>query len=754
MCRRSVPSDDDDDDLDLCDVPEAAGADGGGPSEPFDPLTLGVAQRAAAPPLFRAAETTKEWVEHGWHGRSAQAAEPSLIPAARIWHDLACHAELDGTPFLSPHLADAACCLPGAVAALAFLSLPFAHAAPHAVGAAGAGVTVTTSGHALAACVEIAPVDGPPSEQVLLGQSYFQADDRWAYEGSERVDKPVLGEMVRGVVYTCRVVVNNPTSRRQLVAILHQIPVGAIAVGGGVGTCTERRGLEPYESAALEFSFYWPQPGAYAHYGAQVTRAAGGPHALLAAVAPRTLVVASAPSDVDADSWTVTAQRGSLDAVCAFLAARNLGRVELGAIAWRCRERGAFERITAVLAERRVVDTTLWAYALVHADAPRAREWLAALGGAGLGDVGPAFACALVEFEPAEHGAYEHLEYGPLINARAHRLGEQRRIANEALGAQWRSFLLQLAHRPAPRAEDELAASHYLFAMDRPDEAIARLARVDASRLETRGSLQLRYMRAYAAVLTGELPVARAHLAGLADHPVERWRARFAALKALLDEASGGPPAAVTDADSRDQAMAAAARHSPTVSVSVDARAGAVVIAHSAQLEHAELRFYRVDLELLFSRQPFFGADSSRFAFIAPTQAERVPLGAQSPTSWPLPAELRRHSVVIEAVAGSARDVCTHFAHELLLSVVASHGQLRVSHAPSGAARIAAYVKCYARYHDGGVHFYKDGYTDLCGRFDYATLSTDDLDRVERFALLVVDDSAGSTVVEAAPPAR
>jgi hypothetical protein len=78
-----------------------------------------------------------------------------------------------------------------------------------------------------------------------------------------------------------------------------------------------------------------------------------------------------------------------------------------------------------------------------------------------------------------------------------------------------------------------------------------------------------------------------------------------------------------------------------------------------------------------------------------------------------------------------------------------------VRHARTGAARAAAYVKCYARYRGGGVvHFFKDGYTDLCGHFDYVTLSTDDLDRVERFALLVVDDDAGATVVEAAPPAR
>ena len=69
------------------------------------------------------------------------------------------------------------------------------------------------------------------------------------------------------------------------------------------------------------------------------------------------------------------------------------------------------------------------------------------------------------------------------------------------------------------------------------------------------------------------------------------------------------------------------------------------------------------------------------------------------------------------------------------------------------AALPAAYVKVYAR-SAGRVAFYKDGYTDLAGRFDYATLSTDDLDRVERFAILVVADDAGATVTEAAPPPR
>ena len=62
------------------------------------------------------------------------------------------------------------------------------------------------------------------------------------------------------------------------------------------------------------------------------------------------------------------------------------------------------------------------------------------------------------------------------------------------------------------------------------------------------------------------------------------------------------------------------------------------------------------------------------------------------------------------------------------------------------------YVKAYARFKDGNVGFYKDGYTDIRGKFDYASLSTSDLDNVDRFAILVMSEEFGSDVYEANPP--
>ncbi len=64
------------------------------------------------------------------------------------------------------------------------------------------------------------------------------------------------------------------------------------------------------------------------------------------------------------------------------------------------------------------------------------------------------------------------------------------------------------------------------------------------------------------------------------------------------------------------------------------------------------------------------------------------------------------------------------------------------------------YIKVYAQLNDGRVEFYKDGYTDLRGRFDYTSLNTNELDFTAKFALLVLSDQRGAVVREADPPKR
>ena len=50
--------------------------------------------------------------------------------------------------------------------------------------------------------------------------------------------------------------------------------------------------------------------------------------------------------------------------------------------------------------------------------------------------------------------------------------------------------------------------------------------------------------------------------------------------------------------------------------------------------------------------------------------------------------------------------------------------------------------------------FYKDGYTDLRGTFNYLSLNTEQIYKVKKFYLFVSDETMGALVKEVNPPSN
>jgi hypothetical protein len=725
-------------------------------------LERDLARRTEAAPMFRAADKAQEWAEHNWWHRTPAQVEADMIAPSRLWRDLADHTT---GPFLSPALGLATGSFAEAMCALAVTDLPFV-APRHAITSDGPRLTIVAAGNALAGSSQLAFGElVPGGAPLVVGMSYVRADDRHDWSSGEPVDKYVDGPLAAGVVYTCQVVLANPTSSRQRVAALVQIPRGSIALAGARPTHTIDALLEPYGTHGHEVSFYFPAPGRWSHFPVHVSR--GGQ--IIAAAPGRQLEVRADAAAPDARSWPSLAQRGELADVVAHLATANLATIDVSRVAWRLRDRAAYDAILGALEARCAFDATLWGYALLHADPPRIRTWLRAQaadleaagpvldmidlersetgGGAPDGSAGAAWGSAPRGIDAEDLGDYEHLELAPLINARTHRLGPTVRILNAGLAAQYTQFLDLVAHRRAPTPDDLLAAAHYLLAQDRVPAALAALARVNPAAIA--GRMQHDYLAAYTACLTGELGRARELATRWRDHPVDRWRLRFAALAAMLDELDGAAPE-VTDPRSRDQQHAELAARQPAFDVAVD-RDGVVV--HSQHVAALELRFFEMDIELLFSRQPFMHSDVSRLSYIEPAHREAITgPPAEHRVAWPAP--LRGKNVVVEAVGAGLRKAKTHYANDLVTTLSHQYGRLRIQRASNRTPLAATYVKVYARLRAGQVVFYKDGYTDLRGWFDYASLSTTELDAVERFAILVCSDHAGAAILEAGAPAR
>ena len=145
----------------------------------------------------------------------------------------------------------------------------------------------------------------------------------------------------------------------------------------------------------------------------------------------------------------------------------------------------------------------------------------------------------------------------------------------------------------------------------------------------------------------------------------------------------------------------------------------------------------------------------NQFSMIQPNAAldTKLPAGKNVHTV-DLPEAFRDKNVMVEVTGAGVTRMQAYYPHSLGIQVMENYGQLRVTHDQTGKALPKVYVKVYARMQGGGVQFYRDGYTDLRGRFDYTSLSTDELDRVERFAILILSDEHGAVVREVAPPKR
>jgi hypothetical protein len=700
------------------------------------------ARRQAVRQLYRTLDQTQEWAENNYYKLTVDQQGPGLVTINRFWRDYARHD--DRSPFLSRHLAEASRNFTEAMCALSVLDLPFEPSKPETI-FTGARMELKPKDRAIVFHREIKPAEASPEKvPVLVSQNFLRDSDRFRYEGEERFDKYVTEEFLVHVVYVCQVVLTNPTSSTHKLDLLLQVPVGALPAKNGFQTKGVHVELAPYAAQKLEYAFYFPAAGTYEHYPVHVSRN----EQLVASATPWPLKVVERLSKVDESSWEYLSQHADHPATMRYLEEHNVDRLDLAKVAWRMRDEKFYGPALDLLAKRHVYHDVLWSYSVHHKDAVRARDyvlhqedWLRRCG-LRLDD-------GALSVDPVARGWHEHLEYAPLVNARAHRLGAARKILNDRFAAQYARLMSILRYRAKANDDDLLAVTYYLFLQDRVEEALATFDRVRRDAIDAK--IQYDYLKVYAEFYRERPKAARAVAEKYRDYPVERWRKLFGNALAQLDEIEG-EGAAVVDPEDRDQRQGRLAATASSFDFSIEDR---TVTLRFQNLERVRVNYYRMDLELLFSRQPFVPEQSDRFGFIMPNRADDVALPKKGGVhAFPLPAEFNGANVVFEVVADGRRASKPCFAHELAVQVVEAYGQVKVSHRGTRKPLAKAYVKAYARTKDGSVRFYKDGYTDLRGRFDYSSLSTDDLDRVDRFALLVLSDAHGAVVQEAAPPKR
>ncbi len=697
-------------------------------------------KRDAIRQLYRKLETTKEWVENNYYHKLIQEQAADLIQIDVFWKD---YARWDGNgKFLSGNLSEAGDSFTEIMLALAVLDLPF-KAGEHEYSYEDGTMVFKAASDVILFHKQVQEAKGEIEKSVLLiNQSFFARDDRYRYENNERFDKFVTKEFEKGRVYGCQLVLTNPTSTRRKVDVLQQIPAGAIPVLRGMQTKSRHAVLDPYSTQSMEYYFYFPAEGEYPHFPVHVAQEE---QVVAAGDAFRFKVVAEV-DEIDKGSWEHVSQFGTKADVVEFLNAHNIDRLKIDMIAWRMGDKAYFKKITALLEDRKIYNNTIWSYSLKHNIPSRIREYLPHTSFAN--KCGVIIESPLLDLDPIIRHMYEHKEYWPLVNARVFKLGNKRKILNRQFYAQYESFMKALTYRQALTDDDEMAVVVYMLLQDRIDDAMRYYEAIDASKLEM--GIQYDYMSAYMAFYREKPAEAKKIATKYKDYPVDRWRNLFGDVLAQCEEISG-KSAGVVDDEDRSQTQTKLADTSPRIQLDME---GNILKVEHANLKGCTINYYPMDIELLFSRKPFVQDVGTQFTVIKPNQSDYVKLSGDKMTEITVPRTLKNRNLMIEVVGAGISRLKAYYPNALKVDMIETYGQLRVADKNTGKALSKVYVKVYARNGRGQVKFYKDGYTDLRGRFDYTSLNTDEIDSVDHFAILILSDSNGAMVREASPPKR
>ena len=226
--------------------------------------------RQQARQLFRQVDKTQEWAENNYYQLPIEQQNADLVTVNAFWRDYA--RTTPGQPFYSQHLADASRNFTEMMFALAVLDLPF-EPGKHETEFEGPKLKFAASRPSIVFHEEIKPA----GEQERIRRSWSaRTSSRPATAirivENEQVDKYVTEEFLVHTVYGCQMVVTNPTSSRQKLDVLLQIPLGALPVRNGQATRSVAIDLQPFATQTLEYYFYFPAPGKFTHYPVHVSK--------------------------------------------------------------------------------------------------------------------------------------------------------------------------------------------------------------------------------------------------------------------------------------------------------------------------------------------------------------------------------------------------------------------------------------------------------------------------------------------------
>ncbi|QJE94652.1 hypothetical protein [Luteolibacter luteus] len=670
-------------------------------------------------------DKTRLWRESRYYHYIGSTGE-AFIPLNRFWLDLAAW---DGNgSFVSPHFNACTSNANEALLCLAMLDLPFKAERPETT-VDGSTLRVKAREPMLLFYKDTRETQKLAQDSpVLVRQTFHRFDDQFRTENGRKIENSITGDFTPGIPYEASMIVTNPSGAGRRIDVLAQIPAGAIPLSAKSSTESLTKDLEPYGVLTLKLAFYFPLPGEFPIYPMQVSEG----DLVLARGESKTLRAPAEAAPIDANSWPAIARDASPEVVLERLKTINLKTADLKLIRWRMRELDFYQKSVAILRERLHFSREVYAYAFFHADAGSLGD---ALENTPLtDDLGEWLDSTLLKIRPEEHRHWETIEFDPLVNPRTHRFADKDRLTHPDALRHFESFLDILAWKPVLTAEDQLSLTAQLLLQDRVDEALTRFDAFNPADLTSRMAYD--YLQAVVLFHRSQAVEARAIALEYGALPPGLWKERFGKVIAQADEILALQVPRKADEEKPQE-------EAPSIDLALAADGKLLVKQH--KLGKTSLQLFSVDLEVLFSKDPFLTGEGALQPGIRANETREVALAAAE-TTVELPENFRKGNVLVTASSGTTNMLKVLDSRALEMIRQPEERTLQVYDTASRLPLSQCYVKVYVQGMNGETRFHKDGYTDLRGKFDYLSHTGEKLGEIRRISVLISHPEKGARI--------
>ncbi|CAD8117145.1 unnamed protein product [Paramecium sonneborni] len=703
---------------------------------------------------FKNVEATKEYCEKHYRVGTNRNQFTSLIQISEFLIDLANHSIQNGyftQKFITSSFMFCTSNFTEIMSVLALINLPFESPKYNTKQLGNKGIEIIYPTSALIFIKEIQEAQVQQNSKIIINQSFFDPLNEAINDSDENESEEDLSQFVIKKVYGCKVVVSNCSSSDQKFQLLVEIPNGSIPVKTTFTTKTFTLTCPPYQTTIQKYFFYFPKAGNFTIYPANISKLGK----VIQIAKEKTFQVYDQQPKVNLENINDVLSTDNNQDILNYIENKNIFNSKFfypQLLYHKFNDQVFYNQVMQIYKKRKYNDHLSFAFSLLHNNFQCLQElFMSTYAQNKLQNAFKHFKCSLFEIN-----SIRILEYFPLIIKRVHQLKQgENNILNVQFRNQYINYLIYLLEKPQFSTVDKLVLIYYLLLQERVNEAVQIFSQIPEAEQQEQ-QLQFDYLSAYLDFYTGypNFQKGREICKKYLSYPVIHWRNLFYEMINLLIEYDGEEDNQFNKLGQIQQKQKEIIQKEETLAGSIEGDSISITFSN---LQEVIIEYYKLDIEILFSNNPFMKNIIQDFSIVLPNVSVKHKLEGQEiqknffQQKIKIPSELQKENLFV-TIKGQKKSVtCKYQPTSLFVQTMMDSGQIRVFN-QQGQYLSKVYVKVYQKNKNYKESFHKDGYTDLRGRFDYASLSSSNVNDITQFSILVYHEELGSVIQQVSPP--